>query len=225
MENKINYYSKSLQIIKDIGLLRRNSKLLLHVCCGPCACFPLIFLTPYFDVSIIFNNSNIYPKNEYLKRLAEVKKVIEYFEREKSIKIPLFVPPYDNQNYNKDLAPYASEKEGGKRCQICFYKRIEEGMKFASENNFDFFATALSVSPYKNAQVLNSIGKELEAKYPKVKFFYSDFKKKDGFLIGRRLANKLNLYEQDYCGCLYSYLDKLKRDEAKKENCEDEKKK
>lgn len=209
MAEKIDHHQRSLAIIDS--LKGKKPRLLLHVCCAPCACHPLRFLLPYFEVSIIFNNSNIYPKAEYEHRLSELRRLLSLLAKEENIRIPLIVPPYENEAFDVDLAPYAEEKEGGQRCLVCFRKRLSEGMRYAKEHGYSFFTTALTVSPYKNAQVLNAIGSELEAQYPGVSYFYSDFKKRGGTEIGRQMARRYHLYEQDYCGCRYSLAAKERR--------------
>ena len=112
-----NYYLESLQ---ELDALPKENKprLLLHACCGPCSCFPLTFLCPHFEVTIYFNNSNIYPQTEYERRLGELKKFLGYFERDYGYHVNLIVTSYDNENYNKDLEPYAALPEGQERCFI-----------------------------------------------------------------------------------------------------------
>ncbi len=134
MANRINYYKKSLQILENIQDLPRKPKLLLHACCGPCSTFPLTFLCPYFDVTIFFNNSNIYPSEEYHRRLDELKKLLEYYKRDYGFDVKIVETKYDNDSYNVDLEPYKYLPEGMERCFICFEKRMDEAFRFANEN-------------------------------------------------------------------------------------------
>lgn len=210
MANKVNYYNKSLQIIGNIRDLPQKPKLLLHACCGPCSCFPLTFLCPIFDVTIYFNNSNIYPENEYNRRLEELKKLLSYYKRDYGFDVEIIETKYDNDSFNIDLEPYKDLPEGQERCFICFEKRMDDAFKYADEHGFDYFTTVMTISRQKNSQKLNEIGEKLSSKYQNTKYFYSDFKKKDGALLGIQLKNKYDLYQQLYCGCKYTY-EKMQR--------------
>lgn len=203
--NKINYYNISQEEISKIKELDYKPTLLLHVCCGPCSTYPLTYLTDIFDVTIMFNNSNIYPESEYIKRLDTLK----FYIQQANIPVTILETPYNNQQFTSELSVYKDEPEGGKRCELCFRLRMDEAYKYASENNYDYFTTVMTVSRQKNSQVLNQIGEDLSSKYSS-KYFYSDFKKKDGTLNSNRLTKEYNLYSQLYCGCIYSlnYKDK-----------------
>ena len=207
MEKKVNYYLRSLE---EIAKLERQAKprLLLHVCCAPCSTYTLTFLCPHFDVTIYYNNSNIYPKSEYDKRLSELESFLINFEQKEGFCVSLIVPPYDNDQYNIDLEPYADMPEGSKRCFICYEKRMDEAYVFADKNGFDYIATAMTISRQKNSQVLNEIGERLSHKYVKTKYFYSDFKKNKGIDIARLMRDEYGLYQQTYCGCKYTFYKK-----------------
>jgi len=210
MANRINYYDKSMQIIKNIHDLPQKPKLLLHACCGSCSCFPLTFLCPIFDVTIYFNNSNIYPESEYARRLEELKKLLGYYKRDFGFDVRIIETKYDNDSFNVDLEPYKDLPEGQERCFICFEKRMDDAFKYADEHGFDYFTTVMTISRQKNSQKLNEIGEKLSSKYKNTRYFYSDFKKKDGALFGIQLKNKYDLYQQLYCGCKYTY-EKMQR--------------
>lgn len=212
---KINYYKKSREILVNLQESNEKPRLLLHACCGPCSTFPLKDLTPHFKVTIYFNNSNIYPKEEYLRRLEELKKFLIYFENDYHEHVDLIVTEYDNDKYNVDLEPYKDMPEGNTRCFICYEKRMDEAMNYASENGYDFFTTVMSISRQKNSQVLNQIGEKISRKYPDVSYFYSDFKKNKGIDIAREMRIHYNLYQQLYCGCKYSYEKFLIKDKEK----------
>jgi predicted adenine nucleotide alpha hydrolase (AANH) superfamily ATPase len=156
----INYYLMSL---KELAALPKDPKptLLLHACCGPCSTFPLTFLCPHFEVTIYYNNSNIFPESEYQRRLEELKKFLGYFKQDYGYDVKLIVPRYDNEKYNETLAPYALEKEGGKRCVICYRKRMGEAYDYAEANGYDYFTTVMTISRQKNSEVLNAVGQEL----------------------------------------------------------------
>ena len=117
--------------------------------------------------------------------------------------------PYKNEEYNKNLEPYKEQKEGLDRCKLCYKIRMDEAYKYASENNFDYFTTVMTISRQKNSIVLNNIGLELQEKYKNTKYFISDFKKNKGIDKGLEIAKERNMYRQDYCGCIYSYNKKM----------------
>lgn len=200
---KTNYYQESLKELETIHneFQYRRPRLLLHACCAPCAAFPLEFLEQTFDVTIFYNNSNIYPAEEYQRRLGELKRYLQ----EVWPGIPLIVPPYDNAAYTKKLEPQKDLPEGCGRCFYCYALRMDEAYRFAAMENFDFFTTVMTISRQKDSQKMNEIGRSLAKKYPSVRYFYSDFKKNRGIDRGQELSRQHSLYRQDYCGCLYSY--------------------
>lgn len=201
--NQHNYYLESLEEIKKSSSLDKKPTLLLHDCCGPCACFPLLFLCKYFDVTIYFTNSNIYPEAEFDKRLGEVKKLIEYLKDKWGYEVKLIVSPYDHEKYMEDLRPFSSLPECGYRCDLCYRKRMEETFNYADDHNFDYMCTVMTISRQKSSSILNMIGEELSTHH-KTKYFFSDFKKDDGINKGVALRNEIGLYCQNYCGCEYS---------------------
>lgn len=196
MPEKINY----AQVLEDIiSNLDYRPKLLLHSCCGPCSSYVITYLQDYFDITILYYNPNIEPKEEYEKRKQEQIRLI----KELNNNIKLLDIDYDNETYRSYVKGYEKEKEGGLRCHLCYELRLDKTALVAKDNNYDYFGTTLTVSPYKNAQVLNKIGEKLQEKY-NIKYLYSDFKKKDGYKKSIELSKKYNLYRQDYCGCLFS---------------------
>lgn len=198
--NKLHYYLLSQEEISKIKALPYKPKLLLHACCAPCSCFPLSFLHEHFQITIYYNNSNIYPQKEYQIRLDELKKYLnDYYPN-----IDIITPEYDHENYMENLRPYKDMREGQQRCFLCYAKRMDEAYAFAQAHGYDYFTTVMTVSRQKNSLKINEIGQALSQKYPNVKYFYSDFKKKDGFLLGNNMAKALNMYRQKYCGCEYS---------------------
>lgn len=197
---------KNYQIILDeelnnITKLDSKPSLLLHVCCAPCSTYVLEYLSNYFDITIFYYNPNISPINEYNKRLEELKRFINEFNP--SNVIDIIVGKYDNDLYNQTIMGLESEPEGGKRCLKCFALRLEETAKTAFNYHFDYFTTTLTISPYKNADILNNMGNNLANKY-NVKYLVSDFKKKNGYKRSIELSKQYHLYRQDYCGCLFS---------------------
>lgn len=194
-----------MQILDEIKKMPAKPKLLLHACCGPCSTFPLTFLCPHFDVTIFFNNSNIYPGDEYYRRLNELKRFLGLFERDYGYHVDVVEVPYDNENYMKDLEPYKDQPEGQERCFICYEKRMDQAFAYADSHGFDYFTTVMTISRQKNSQKLNEIGKKISEKYKNTKYFFSDFKKNKGIDQAREMRIKYELYQQLYCGCKYTY--------------------
>ncbi len=182
-----------------INNLDKKPKLLLHACCGVCSSSVLERLNNYFEITVLYYNPNIFPEEEYYKRFETLKKLIN----ETNINVKLLEVGYLSDEFENIVKGLEEEKEGGSRCLKCYYLRLEKTCILAKENNFDYFCTTLSVSPYKNSKKLNEIGQVLEEKYG-VNYLYSDFKKKDGYKRSNELAKKYGLYRQDYCGCIYS---------------------
>ncbi len=205
-KKKINYYLVSLQELEEIKQkYQEKPTLLLHSCCGPCATFPVLFLSKYFRVTIIYNNSNIYPKEEYLRRKEELYRFLEMFQQDYGVEIPVIETAYDNDAYNADLEPFAEEPEGQHRCKICYSKRMKEAFAYADAHHFDYFTTVMTISRQKDSQVLNEIGKALQPQFSYTKYFFADFKKKKGIDQAREMRIQYGLYQQLYCGCKYTY--------------------
>ena len=197
---KENYQIKMEHIIANIP---QNSvpKLMLQACCAPCSSYVLEILSNYFQITIVYYNPNIYPYEEYIKRLDEVKKLIKLIKSRYPIDI--LEVEYDKAAFDDISKGLEFEPEGGARCHKCYYLRMEKVALLAKKNNYDYFTTTLSISPYKNAEVLNNIGAFLENKY-NIKYLYADFKKKEGYKRSIELSKKYNLYRQEYCGCEFS---------------------
>ena len=198
---KDNYSIKCEEILNSLS---EKKRLLLHSCCGPCSSYVISYLTKYFDITILYYNPNISPIQEYEKRKQEQINFIKQLD----CGIKIMDCDYDNDVYEECIKGLENEKEGGARCLKCFRLRLEKTAKLASINNFDYFCTTLTVSPYKNSQVINNIGKELMNIY-NVKWLYSDFKKEEGYKHSIVLSKQYNLYRQDYCGCIYSIRNKI----------------
>ena len=188
----------------EVANFDKKHSILLHSCCAPCSSHVISVLKDYFDITIFYYNPNISPIQEYEKRKQEQISFIKQLD----CGIKIMDCDYDNDVYEECIKGLENEKEGGARCLKCFRLRLEKTAKLASVNNFDYFCTTLTVSPYKNSQVINSIGKELMDIY-NVKWLYSDFKKEEGYKHSIALSKQYNLYRQDYCGCIYSIRNKI----------------
>lgn len=200
--NKINYQKvldKELEKIKASG---RVPKLALHVCCAPCSSYCLTYLTDYFDIISFYYNPNIYPKEEFEKRLHEEERFVE--EMPKVHHVDVVEGAWDNSRFNDLIKGMEDIPEGGKRCFVCYEMRLEKTAAYAAENGFDYFTTTLSLSPYKDSQKLNDIGRKVSMKYG-IPYLYSDFKKKGGYQKSIELSREYGLYRQNFCGCVYSH--------------------
>ena len=199
MEKKINYQQILLQNLDKIKENGQKPRLCLHTCCGPCFTIPYEIIKDYFDITVIYNNSNIYPKEEHDRRLEEFKRYI----KEIGAKLEFVEFPYDNENYNKDLESHKDDKEGHERCRICFRKRLGQAIEYAEEHGFDYVGTVMSISRFKNSQDLNKIGLELSSD-KKVQWLPSDFKKNGGYEKSLDIVRAYKMYFQHYCGCKFS---------------------
>lgn len=189
-------YQKELDGV--IAAIAGRPRLLLQACCGPCASYVLEYLTQYFDVTVFFYNPNIRPESEYEKRLEALRQLLARMPMEHPP--VLMAPGWRGADFLSAARGLESEPEGGARCALCFRLRLEETAKRAAADGYDFFGTTLTVSPHKNAPLINAIGEELAAAYG-VKWLPSDFKKRNGYLRSIQLSKEYGLYRQDYCGC------------------------
>lgn len=185
-----------------------GKKLLLHVCCAPCATYCLTRVLDCFDVTLYYSNDNVTNFDEWQKRLAEVQKLVTIvndgdFETKSKYTLKLVVQPFDNRRFFNVAKGYENQPEGGLRCEQCFRMRLGDSVSFAQTHNFDLIGTTLTVSPYKNSKLLNELGAEL-CKNTNVDWLSSDFKKHGGYNESVRLSQKYQLYRQHYCGCVFS---------------------
>ena len=185
---------QSLNDIKD-----SKQRLLLHCCCAPCASYVLECLMPLYDCTILFYNPNIEPYDEYVRRRGELDKLLARNSLLKNIEI--LDCKYDNDTFVQAVGQLRGEPEGGARCTICYELRLRETAKRAKDANFEIFTTTLSVSPYKDAKLLNDIGDKLAVEY-NIEYLRSDFKKHDGYRRSVELSKEYGLYRQNYCGCM-----------------------
>ena len=197
---KQNYQKQMDAVVASLPQGERP-RLLLQSCCGPCSSYVLEALTPYFRVTVLYYNPNIQPRAEYDLRLENQRKIIAALPT--PTEVDILECGYDGEKYDAAVKGLESEPEGGARCTVCFRLRLEETAKRASELGYDWFCTTLTVSPHKDAERLNQIGRALGERYG-VPFLPSDFKKREGYKRSIQLSKEYELYRQDYCGCLYS---------------------
>ncbi len=183
--------------------------LLLHSCCAPCSTYVLEYLSKYFEITIYYYNPNIYPPEEFEYRMEEQKRFVEKFLSNNPDVHPIhfIAGEYESDRFYEVSKGLENEPERGLRCTECFKLRLSETAKMAVDNGFDFFTTTLSISPHKDANLLNSLGEEIAKEYG-INYLYSDFKKKGGFLRSTEISKEYNMYRQDYCGCVFSYRER-----------------
>ncbi len=198
---KENYQLMLDDIITENEKSGRRPRVLLHACCAPCTSSVLEYLAKHFAVTLFFYNPNIYPHEEYLKRLGEMKKLLSLAPFASGV--GLIEGCYDYRDWQSFISGTEKEREGGARCSLCFEKRLAETARLASEMKFDYFCTTLTVSPHKNAELINAIGRA-EGEKRSVTFLPSDFKKRDGYKRSVELCAEYDIYRQNYCGCEYS---------------------
>lgn len=203
-----NYQKELEKTIERITKEGRVPSLLLHSCCAPCSSYVLSYLSDYFRITVCYYNPNITSEEEFRKRAEEQKRLIE----ELPCKYPVTfrLGEYEPERFLETAREYANEPEGGKRCELCFQMRLSYAGRLAALEGFDYFTTTLSISPLKNAPLLNTIGEQLSAELG-VPYLTSDFKKKGGYLRSIELSREYNLYRQDYCGCVYSLRERNER--------------
>lgn len=206
----MNYQKKLDEILeKESG---RLPTLLLQACCAPCSSYVLEYLSSHFKITLLYYNPNIMNEEEYEKRLCEVKRLISTMPLKNQVTI---LPcEHDVSSFFKIAKGKENLPEGDSRCYDCYKLRLEKTAYLAKEHHFDYFGTTLSISPYKNATWLNEIGEKLAQQYG-ISYLYADFKKKNGYKRSIELSHQYNLYRQDYCGCIYSKLEREKWKENK----------
>ena len=217
---KQNYHRMMEKEIESLQKKEVRPKLLLHSCCAPCSTYVIEYLAAYFEITVYFFNPNIYPDHEYQKRLQEQIRLVE--EMALPYHVEVVGTDHEPERFYEAIKGCEHLPEGGERCWRCYALRLERAVRFGAENQFEYVTTTLSISPLKSAQKLNEIGADLEKRYG-IKYFFSDFKKKEGFKKSVALSEKHGLYRQDYCGCVYSQKEAEERQRQKGKNDKGEK--
>lgn len=176
----------------------QGKKLLLHSCCAPCSSYCLEQVSVALRTTVFYYNPNLDSEEEYFKRKNEQIRLLN-----ETALADFLDCDYSPEAFAQIARGLEGEKEGGKRCKECFTLRLEQTARTAKEHGYDYFGTTLTVSPLKNAELINTIGFEMQEKYG-VKYLPSDFKKRGGYLRSIELSREHELYRQDYCGCVYS---------------------
>ena len=192
-----NYDKEMEKILSACENAGNTVKVLLHSCCAPCSTACLERLKGRADVAVYYFNPNLDSQKEFDLRASEQKRLCE------SLGVDCIIEEFDKSKFLTAVKGLENEMEGGKRCAVCFYLRLKKTAEKAKELGYDYFTTTLTVSPLKNAEKLNSIGKKVEEQTG-VKFLPTDFKKRNGYLRSIELSKEYALYRQNYCGCEFS---------------------
>ena len=203
-----NYQRELDRIIQKRG--QKTPRVLLHSCCGPCSSAVLEYITQYFDVTLLWYNPNLYPKEEFDRRFRTQVELIEKMGL--ADKVDILAEPWKSEDYYRRVKGLENEPEGGKRCAECFRLRLLETARLAKHYGYDYFCTTLTLSRHKDAVLINTIGEEI-AKAVGVSWLPSDFKKRNGENRSIELSEQYGLYRQLYCGCEFSLR---KREETAK---------
>ena len=201
----MNYQKELDKLLIRLKKEERVPTLLLHCCCAPCSSYVLEYLSEYFQITVFFYNPNIDPESEYTKRILELQRLISSMNLKHPVSF--IAGQYDSDRFYEMAKGLEHVKEGGERCFKCYELRLREAAEIAKEGGFEYFTTTLSISPHKNAQKLNEIGKRLAEEYG-VEYLLSDFKKKNGYKRSIELSEEYGLYRQNYCGCVFSKANK-----------------
>lgn len=201
--NKINYDSILQKMIESWQLEPAKPKVLIHSCCAPCSTYVLEYLCQYADITIYFANSNIHPGVEYQYRSKVQQKFIDDFNQKTGNNVQYLEAPYKPAEFIKQVEHLRDEPEGGARCHLCYKMRLDLAAIKADELGFDYFASALTLSPKKNSQKINELGFEIQEFFA-VKYLPSDFKKNNGYKRSIEICKEYDVYRQCYCGCIFA---------------------
>jgi len=210
----MNYQKELEKIIEGLKPETGRKKLLLHSCCAPCSSYCLEYLSKFFDITLYYYNPNITDKQEYIKRVEEQKRLIESVNRDWDTDIKFEEGIYNPDKFIENSRGLEECPEGGERCKKCFELRLSVAAIYAKEHGFDYYTTTLTISPLKNADLLNDIGRKYGDENG-IEFLPSDFKKKNGYKRSVELSAEYDLYRQNYCGCGFSKAESLRRESAK----------
>lgn len=200
MQPKINYQRELEKTLTRLEGTRPG--LLLHACCAPCSSYVLTYLYQRFDITLDFYNPNIDPPEEYARRREELLRLTGALEHPLG-QVRMLPDEYEPQAFYRAVRGLEREREGGARCAVCFRLRLEHAALCARRLGMPYFTTTLSISPHKDAALLNALGQEIAAAHG-VEYLCADFKKRDGFQKSIALSEQYGLYRQDYCGCVFS---------------------
>ena len=199
--NKRNFQKEMDALIERCAREGKRPSLMLHVCCAVCASYVLEYLYRHFEITIAYYNPNITEDEEYRYRYSELRRYVE--EAGLSDYIRFTEVAYEPEVFFEATKGMEGDREGGSRCSVCFYQRLRYTAELCKAEGCDYFATTLTISPLKNADVINAIGEKIAAELG-ISYLCSDFKKKEGYKRSIELSKQYNLYRQNYCGCVFS---------------------
>lgn len=202
---KVNYDKTLKRMIVLWQEQEKRPKILLHSCCAPCSTYTLEYMTQFADITIYFANSNIHPKAEYERRKIVQEQFVTDFNAKTGNHVGFLAGKYEPSEFVKMVQAkgLADEKEGGKRCTTCFNMRLDLVAEKAQELCFDYFGSALTISPKKNSQLINQIGMDIQ-KFYAVNYLPSNFKKNKGYERSVEMCQEYDIYRQCYCGCVFA---------------------
>lgn len=202
-KQKFNYDKIMQKMVQSWQANGIRPRILMHSCCAPCSTYTLEYLTQYADVTIYFANSNIHPRDEYLRRKYVQQKFIHDFNAQTGNKVQFIAASYQPQEYFEQVRGLQDEPEGGARCRVCYNYRLDLVAQKAVELGFDYFGSTLTISPHKNSQVINSVGIDIQELYD-TQYLPSDFKKNNGYQRSVEMCHEYDIYRQCYCGCVFA---------------------
>lgn len=208
MNQKEAYHKMTSKVIEDNRKNGLRPSLLLHCCCAPCATVPLVDWSTDFDITAYYYNPNIYPEAEASARAEELKRFVASYPFQNRPEV--MIGEYNPEMYFEKVRGLEDEPERGRRCKVCFELRLVQTAALAKQQNYDYFTTTLSISPYKDAALLHQLGLKIQECYG-VKYLPCDLKKNEGAKRSVDLSKEYDLYRQDYCGCVYSRNEMLER--------------
>lgn len=200
---KVNYDRVMQEMVKHWQVNDFRPQILMHVCCAPCSTYTLEYLTQWADVTIYFANSNIHPKVEYDRRSYVTQKFVHDFNQHTGQKVQFLSADYEPNEYFKTVHGLEKEPEGGDRCRVCYDYRLDKTAAKAVQLGFDYFGSALTISPHKNSKTINAVGIEVQKLYD-TQYLPSDFKKNQGYKRSVDMCNEYDIYRQCYCGCVFA---------------------
>ena len=212
---KINYQIEMEKELRAIQARGQRPLLALHSCCAPCSSAVLERLNAHFRIALYYYNPNISPEAEFRHRGEEQRRLVRQMPLADDLTVA--EGPYEPERFYELVRGHEGDPEGGARCGICFEMRLRSTAEFAKRIGADYFTTTLSISPLKDAQRLNAIGRALAEEYG-VKYLFSDFKKRDGYRRSCALSEEYGLYRQDFCGCAFSRMERDRRKDSSGEN-------
>lgn len=213
MTDNRNYQKELDKILEKLSKENKRPTLLLHSCCAPCSSYCLWYLSRYFDITVLFYNPNISPESEYFLRAEELERLIKEMPGLENVR--LIVEKYDHKEFLEKIKGHEKDPERGERCTICYEMRLRKAAEYAKAGGYEYFTTTLSISPYKDAGRLVSLGEKIADELG-IKYLVSDFKKKEGYKKSIEFSEEYSLYRQDYCGCIFSKTEKENINKYKK---------